>query len=207
MYSQTWSKETACCYSIYIVASVWPYVALLRKSGCWKSRHGASDCMPPVFSPVELRGRCPMAERLSAAGLLSKLPGRWVWLAHHKPNDPRGKATEPWPSDPQRGHRHFQGPKWKQVCTTLTCAVLVLFSRCMYNTFFELLNGHNSTTIPAWSQPSIPYLLPNLSWSILSPVTLDLVFSQLLVSFNVTTAQVCFELVIYMIYTSQWSKY
>lgn len=43
-----------------------------------KSRHGASDRMPPVFSPVELRGRCPMAERLSAAGLRSKLPGRWV---------------------------------------------------------------------------------------------------------------------------------
>lgn len=40
--------------------------------------HGASDRMPPVFSPVELRGRCPMAERLSAAGLRSKLPGRWV---------------------------------------------------------------------------------------------------------------------------------
>lgn len=190
-----------CCCSNYIVASVWPYLALLRKSGCWRSRHGASDCMPPVFSPVELRGRCPMAERLSAAGLRSKLPGRWVWLAHHKPNDPGGKATEPWPSEPQRGHRHFQGPQWKQVCTTLTCAVLVLFSRCMYNTFFKLLYGHNFTSEPVWSQllflfppysPDKPILVYPL------PVTLDLVFSQFLVSFTVTTAQVCFELVIYM---------
>lgn len=83
-----------------LAASVQPSLGLISKIGCWRSRHGASDCMLPVFSPVELRGRCPMAEWLSAAGLRSKLPGCWVWLAHHKQNDPRGKATEPWPPAP-----------------------------------------------------------------------------------------------------------